>query len=384
VIIPDGALIPTRNRAAHPELYSDKRHQSGAAVQILSGIEGRLHHVGEPIAGSIHDVRTFRQTGPAAALTEHMTNNLVIADLDYRGEPVVTPVSKPLKGKLSPAQIKANKRLSSIRSAVERRIAHLKTGRRWPPDSVDHCENSPSASQQSPHSNYTDSTGPLLNMLRRAKPSPLPLSNSIISHRRRPRQPGYMPQRRDVQTLSAAPLLKTSRKNQQTRPPVPLRRPPPSIHCRQWAYQATASHLSPTTPTPTPHPEEHEVIKVSQLMDLTLRISMSIKILGRSKDGHTRPQHWQANMDVRCKFRYRRPTSGNFNQNGRARVAVGDPDPTAKPHGTTHEYPTCSFEWTDDSSPPLILTWTCTQKLGHQGQHLASTGDKRVAAVHPQ
>jgi DDE superfamily endonuclease len=126
VIIPDGTLIPTRNRAAHPELYSGKRHRSGAAVQILSDTDGQLRHVGEPIAGSIHDVRAFRETGLAAVLTEHMNDNLVIADLGYRGEPLVTPVRKPPKGELSPAQIEANKYLSGIRSAVERCIAHLK------------------------------------------------------------------------------------------------------------------------------------------------------------------------------------------------------------------------------------------------------------------
>jgi DDE superfamily endonuclease len=126
VIIPDGTLIPTRNRAAHPELYSGKRHRSGAAVQILSGTDGRLRHVGEQIVGSIHDVRAFRETGLAAMLAEHMDNNLVIADLGYRGEPVLTPVKKPPKGELSPAQIKENKHLSGIRSAVERAIAHLK------------------------------------------------------------------------------------------------------------------------------------------------------------------------------------------------------------------------------------------------------------------
>ena len=126
VIIPDGTLIPTCNRAAHPELYSGKRHRSGAAVQILSGTDGRLRHVGEPIAGSIHDIRAFRETGLAAILAEHMDNHLVIADLGYRGEPVCTPVKKPPKGELSPAQIEANKHLSGIRSAVERAIAHLK------------------------------------------------------------------------------------------------------------------------------------------------------------------------------------------------------------------------------------------------------------------
>jgi hypothetical protein len=112
VIIPDGTLIPTRNRAAHPELYSGKRHRSGAAVQILSDTEGQLRHVGEPIAGSIHDVTAFRQTGLAAVLEQHMQDNLVLADLGYLGEPVVTPVKKQPKGELSPAHIKANKHLS--------------------------------------------------------------------------------------------------------------------------------------------------------------------------------------------------------------------------------------------------------------------------------
>lgn len=34
--------------AAHSELYSGKRHRSGAAVQILSDTDGQLRHVGEP------------------------------------------------------------------------------------------------------------------------------------------------------------------------------------------------------------------------------------------------------------------------------------------------------------------------------------------------
>lgn len=126
VVIPDGTLIPTRNRAAHPELYSGKRRRSGAGVQILSGTDGRLCHVGEPIVGSIHDVTAFRQTGLAGVLAEHMNDNLVIADLGYLGEPVVTPVKKPPKGGLSPAQQEANKHLSGIRCVVERCIAHLK------------------------------------------------------------------------------------------------------------------------------------------------------------------------------------------------------------------------------------------------------------------
>ena len=129
VVIPDGTLIPTGNRAAHPELYSGKRRRSGVGVQILSGTDGRLCHVGEPIVGSIHDVTAFRQTGLAGVLAEHMNDNLVIADLGYLGEPVVTPVKKPPKGELSPAK---KKRTSTCPvSAVPSNAASLtsRTGR---------------------------------------------------------------------------------------------------------------------------------------------------------------------------------------------------------------------------------------------------------------
>jgi DDE superfamily endonuclease len=77
VITPDGTLILTRHRAVHPELYSGKCHRSGAAVQILSDTQGQLRNVGELIAGSLHDVTAFRQTGLANVLAEHMNENLV-------------------------------------------------------------------------------------------------------------------------------------------------------------------------------------------------------------------------------------------------------------------------------------------------------------------
>lgn len=87
-------------------------------------------------------------------------------------------------------------------------------------------------------------------------------------------------------------------------------------------------------------------------------------------------------MDVRWRFWHRQPGSGGPGQDELAQVVVGDPDPTSHT-GTVNEYPTCRFEWTDDTSQTLILPWSCTRKLGHQGQHLAGTGEQ-VAAVHPQ
>jgi hypothetical protein len=120
------------------------------------------------------------------------------------------------------------------------------------------------------------------------------------------------------------------------------------------------------------------VIKVSQLMVLSPRISVILEISGHSKHGHTRP--WQ---QVRGKFRHRRPRSENFDQDELRRVAVGDPDPTADPGGTADGSPTCNFEWTNECSRTMILPWTCTRGLGHEGQHLAGTGEW-VAAQHPQ
>lgn len=126
VVIPDGTLVPTGNRAGRRELYSGKRRRAGAGVQVLSDTEGRLLGVGEPLPGSVHDLTAFRDTGLADLLEGHMADRLVIADLGYLGEPVITPVKKPRNGEHSPAQKDANRHLSGIRVAVERCIAHLK------------------------------------------------------------------------------------------------------------------------------------------------------------------------------------------------------------------------------------------------------------------
>jgi hypothetical protein len=57
-------------------------------------------------------------------LAEHMDDNLVIADLGYRGEPIITPVRKPRKASSHPPRLKENKNLSGIRCAVERCLAN--------------------------------------------------------------------------------------------------------------------------------------------------------------------------------------------------------------------------------------------------------------------
>jgi hypothetical protein len=62
-------------------------------------------------------------------------------------------------------------------------------------------------------------------------------------------------------------------------------------------------------------------------------------------------------------------------------VAVGDRDPS-EILAPVEGYRTCGFEWADDTSPTLILLWSCTREEGHLGQHLAGTG-VWVVAVRP-
>lgn len=119
VVTPDGTLISTGNRAVHRELSSGEQHRTAAGRLSRSWQAPMVgcHHIGEPLPGRTHDL--------AAVLEGHLQENPVITDLGYLGEPVVTPVKKPPKGELSPAQT---------------------------------YENSPPASLRSPHSNSTDST----------------------------------------------------------------------------------------------------------------------------------------------------------------------------------------------------------------------------------
>ncbi|MGH3900477.1 MAG: hypothetical protein ACRDTA_19980 [Pseudonocardiaceae bacterium] len=87
-------------------------------------------------------------------------------------------------------------------------------------------------------------------------------------------------------------------------------------------------------------------------------------------------------MDLQQKFWLRQLRSESSGQDELEHIAVGDPDPTSHP-GTASGYQTCRFEWADEITPTLILPWSCTRVLEHQGQHLAGTGE-RVVAVHPQ
>ena len=90
----------------------------------------------------------------------------------------------------------------------------------------------------------------------------------------------------------------------------------------------------------------------------------------------------ETDMNVHWKLWHPQPRSGSLGHDELEHITVGDPDPTSGP-GTANGHRLCRFEWADEPSQTLILSWSCTRKLGHQGQHLAGTGE-RIAAAHPQ
>lgn len=72
--------------------------------------------------GSMHDRKAFDECGWEDRLSETPT----IADPAYQGTHAITPRKKPKGGELSTNDKANNKTISSIRSAVERCIAHVK------------------------------------------------------------------------------------------------------------------------------------------------------------------------------------------------------------------------------------------------------------------
>ena len=86
-------------------------------------------------------------------------------------------------------------------------------------------------------------------------------------------------------------------------------------------------------------------------------------------------------MCLPWKFWSRQSRSARPGRDWLEHVVVGDPDPTGP--GAGDQNLTCQFKWICEVSPTLVLAWCCTREFGHQGQHLAGTGES-IVAVHPQ
>jgi hypothetical protein len=122
IVLVDGTLVPTGNRAGHKGNYSGKRHRSGLNLQVASDIDGGLLGVSEPQPGAMHDRKAFAECGWENAFKDTPT----IADAAYQGTHAITPRKKPRRGRLSEGDKANNTTISTLRSAIERCIAHVK------------------------------------------------------------------------------------------------------------------------------------------------------------------------------------------------------------------------------------------------------------------
>jgi hypothetical protein len=122
LVLVDGTDVPTGNRAGHEDNYSGKRRRSGLNIQVAADTEGGLLGISTPLCGSMHDRKAFTESG----WEDVLASTPVIGDPAYQGTHAITPRKKPKGGELSTGDKANNKTISSIRSAVERCIAHLK------------------------------------------------------------------------------------------------------------------------------------------------------------------------------------------------------------------------------------------------------------------
>lgn len=124
-LIVDGTLVPCWDWDAEEHLYSGKHHATGLNLQVACDLAGALAWVSDPTPGATHDAKALDISG----LLEHFPNTPLVGDKGYIGKGMITPIRKPPGGTLTDAQRSYNRDVNSIRSTVERAIAHLKNWR---------------------------------------------------------------------------------------------------------------------------------------------------------------------------------------------------------------------------------------------------------------
>jgi hypothetical protein len=119
----DGTLWPCWSWATAPEMWAGKYETTGYGSLIISDESGNIIFVSDPAPGCDHDMKKLEGTvkeilGLAGA---------VVADKGFQGSGYVTPIKKPAHRELYVREHQYNNQVSSIRSPIERAVAHLKT-----------------------------------------------------------------------------------------------------------------------------------------------------------------------------------------------------------------------------------------------------------------
>lgn len=127
VALVDGALWPCWSWAGETDLWAGKYKTTGHGSLIITNLNGRVLFVSDPVPGNQHDMAKLAGSDSEQILTSAAG---VIADKGFIGtDYITTPLRKPPGRPLHPTEKDYNKQVSSLRAAVERAIAHLKTWR---------------------------------------------------------------------------------------------------------------------------------------------------------------------------------------------------------------------------------------------------------------
>ena len=123
IVLADGTLWPCWSWESAPELWAGKYKTTGHGSLIVSDEFGGIIFVSDPVSGREHDMSKLE--GAVKEVLELAGS--VVADKGFQGSGYITPVKKPADRDLYLREHQYNNQVSSIRSPIERAVAHLKT-----------------------------------------------------------------------------------------------------------------------------------------------------------------------------------------------------------------------------------------------------------------
>ncbi len=131
-LLVDGFIAPTGERPdAEANMFSDKHHECGFNVQVVSDTAGRLVDVGDPVPGARHNAYAFDASGIAHRWAAHMAEDGP-GLFGRQGIPGHRP-AHPLQEATWPATDRCSTRLQpgAQQCAIRRRASHR------PPDPME-------------------------------------------------------------------------------------------------------------------------------------------------------------------------------------------------------------------------------------------------------
>ena len=126
-VLVDGTLAPTWDFKTAEGMYSGKHETTGFNLQLAATPSGAIAAAGPtPVPGARHDAHAYYASGLHDLFTDA---DSILGDKGYQAHTDISPTKKPQDRELTEQQEAANAVIDSVRAAVERAVAHLKTWR---------------------------------------------------------------------------------------------------------------------------------------------------------------------------------------------------------------------------------------------------------------